>query len=388
MAIVTRYYGATSAGADDGTTWADRKAFIVAGAINTQISAWDFTTDSLVAMVGPGTHTLTTGIATFTGTTTPTFKIPCIFLACDSSGVQWEPPDPNWLSSQPAWDDTNMPVIATTTNISTINNTAVFLRGFKITASGATTSIMIRDRIGIDWCIVENSSSNASAIAIGTSSTALSDTNVCVTMTGSIYSAAYGTTANVTDNIRVVGNASASSGLRGGIYVSLGAGYTIIRATVFNHVGIGVQHASTSAAGQLRLVNCVIADNDGDAIKVDSTSTGLSVLLEECMVTTNGGYGVNSAGTGSGIVMKSRFRNNTSGDITGLDNWPVTLSNITTAGSDADEYVDASGGDYRIKNTSTYWGKGLGAGDEALAAGGRAGRSVIQALSIPGVSIF
>jgi hypothetical protein len=40
------------------------------------------------------------------------------------------------------------------------------------------------------------------------------------------------------------------------------------------------------------------------------------------------------------------------------------------AGSDADEFVDAANGDYRIKNTSVYWGRGIGAGDEPASSGG------------------
>jgi hypothetical protein len=37
--------------------------------------------------------------------------------------------------------------------------------------------------------------------------------------------------------------------------------------------------------------------------------------------------------------------------------------------SDADEFVDAANGDYRIKNTSIYWGRNIGAGDEPAAGG-------------------
>ncbi len=98
MAVVTRYYGAAAAGSDDGTSWANRKAFVVTGAINTQISAFDFTSDTLIARIGPGTHTLTTTITTFTGATGPSQTFPCILEGCLDGGARWQPPDPDWCS--------------------------------------------------------------------------------------------------------------------------------------------------------------------------------------------------------------------------------------------------------------------------------------------------
>jgi hypothetical protein len=72
------------------------------------------------------------------------------------------------------------------------------------------------------------------------------------------------------------------------------------------------------------------------------------------------------------IVSNCRLRNNTS-NFSGMGNYPETFSVVTAAGTDADEFVNAAAGDYRIKNTSTYWGKNLGPGDEPAASGGSGG---------------
>jgi hypothetical protein len=65
-----------------------------------------------------------------------------------------------------------------------------------------------------------------------------------------------------------------------------------------------------------------------------------------------------------------------SGHINGPANYPLTLGNDTSAGTDADEFVDAAGGDYRVKYGSTIWGKGYGVSDEPNPGGGGGGSTV------------
>lgn len=397
MAVTTLYFGASSAGAGDGTSWADRAEFVSGGAINTLISAFDFTSDTLIARIGPGTHTLTTSISTFTGAAGPSASFPCILEGCLSDGSRWQPPDPDWCSAQPAWDADDatypMPIIATTTNIATIANQFVAAYGIKFTASGRTTAAIITICKWLEWVQVINSTSNTSAIAITVTNIATFVKNVFASCTGSSYSAVANLAALLQDNIRLEGNAAASSGNRNGLAISNNDAFNLSRITVVDNVGGGITLSGTGASTRPHITNCVIADNGGDGITCAGASTREGYVVNSMITggSTAPTNGINITGTVDIAAVNNRIRDYSSSAITGTLDWndPPLNGNITTAGIDADEYVNAAGGDYRIKNTSTYWGKNLGAGDEAPAAGGGSGgRSAIQALSIPGLSIF
>lgn len=368
MAIVIRYFSTSSAGAADGTTWADRAAFISGGAVNTIVSAFDFTTDSLEARIGPGTYTLTTSIQTFTGTTTPSVFIPCFLQACDSSGNLWVPPDPDWCSAQAVWSDTDMPILAATTNIFVVHNSSVRLLGLKLTGSGNTSSGIINTVASMDWCYLVNSTSNANTYGIAA---ATSITNSCIAMTGTAYSGAcLAGASNGIRNLRLEGNASASSGNRYGWNPNSNGTFILDRVTAFNHVGGGIKNVNTGTGTRLSLSRSTIVGCTADNVAHAGTATSATGIVSGCMITGSGAYGVNCSGTGKLEVQNCRLRNNTSGNITGLGNFPLTQNNETSSGSDTDEYVDSTNYDYRIKSTSSMWGKGYGAGDEPTSGGG------------------
>lgn len=374
MAVTTLYFGASSAGAADGTTWANRAAFVSGGAINTLISAFDFTSNSLIARIGPGTYALTTAIATFTGTTGPSQTFPCFLEAALSDGTRWQPPDPDWCSAQPEWDADDatypMPVITTSSNISTISSPHVVAYGLKMTASNRNGAIINTSR-SYYWCQVINSTSNTSAGAcIG--ATVLCENNF-YSCTGTSYDTVASSNSGVgpAKNCRIEGNPSATTGNRRGWSTANNAAYPLERCTIIGNVGGGVVHTGTGSGSKVAVSNCVIADNEGDAVSGAGTATTLGIV-SRCMITGPHTNGVNITGTGDCAVHDCRIRDYTSAAITGTLDWsdPPLNGNITTAGTDADEYVDAASGDYRIKNTSTYWGKGYGAGDQPAGGGG------------------
>ena len=282
-----------------------------------------------------------------------------------------------------------MPVIATTTNIATLDNASVAIYGLKLTASGRNTSV-ISDFRWAEWVQVINSQSNTNAVAI-TATAPVFARNIYAECSGTSYSAvATFLPANGgASNIRLQGNASASSGNRRGFTASANDYYNLRRMTLIDNIGGGIVLAGTGASARAAIWNSVIVDNEGDGISSAGTSTSLG-MISGCMITGAHTNGINITGTGDAVITNCRFRGYSSAAITGTLEWndPPLNGNVTTAGSDSDEYVNAAAGDYRIKSTSAYWGKGIGAGDEAPAAGGGGGRSAIQALSIPGVSIF
>src|SRR5688572_9346902 len=137
MAVVVKYFSTTGAGAADGTTWTDRAALFSAGNWATQITGFAFNgTDSLKCLIGPGTYTCSQALASGLFANAPSVANPLILHACDGSGVQLAIPEPEWTSDQPVTWDTTLPVIATTTNISTINLATCLAVLLKFTASG------------------------------------------------------------------------------------------------------------------------------------------------------------------------------------------------------------------------------------------------------------
>ena len=86
--------------------------------------------------------------------------------------------------------------------------------------------------------------------------------------------------------------------------------------------------------------------------------------LKGNMITGCGAYGIDGQSAARALVSDNRLRDNTSGNINGLGNYPTGLNNYTTDSDDATEYVNTATGDYRIKYGCAIWGQGYGAGDE------------------------
>jgi hypothetical protein len=369
MAVVTRYFSTTSAGAADGTTWADRAELDPAGAWSTVITGFAFNgSDSLKCLVGPGTYTVTAALASGSFTNPPTVANPLVFAACDSSGVAIAPPDPDWVSAQADFSDATLPVIATTTNIATTSLATAWWYLIKFTASGRNGAVVTAG-LGLTWCQVVNSTANTSAQG----ATSLRLTNCVVKCTGASYDAIVQISSSVQPlyNVRIEGVAG-SSGDRRGLESTAGVVVTGTLLTVVNCGGAGVINSSSSTAASMRLFRSVIANNAGDGIIANSTASQTdNYEVSDCMITGNGVYGFNgNSDAARALIRHSRFRDNTSGNITAIGNYPTDLGNYTTDSDDATEYVSVGSGDFRIKAGSAIHGQGYGVADEPSAGGG------------------
>jgi hypothetical protein len=368
MAVL--YFGASSAGANNGSSWNDRMAFVVSGAINTAISAFDFTADFLIARIGPGTYSLTTSIASFTGASGPSLLFPCILEAANSDGTRWTPPDPNWISPMPAWDSSTMPEIVTTTNIATVNNINVSLYGLKITASGRNGSVTNNAR-RIDWCFVTNTTSNTS-VTCGV----INGSNCVYACTGTGYANVGATPVpGSLFNIRIEGNSSATTGTRLGLVNVSNTGFGIENCTIVNNPGGGVHQTGTATNASIYCNRLTMYGNGGDNIFAASTRTTSPSTVVGCFIVGgNNSVRIDTTAHPS-IARNNRFRNFSSAALSNVTSAYTANNNGNTdaAGTDADEFVNVASGDYRIKNTSLYWGKGYGAGDEPAAGGGASG---------------
>ena len=143
MSIIVRYFSTSSAGAGDGTSWANRAALFTGGAWSTVITGFAFNgSDSMEARVGPGTYSITVALASGSFANPPTVTNPLIIHGADSSGNLLSPPDPDWTSNMADWDASSLPILDTSSNINTLNLAACYPRLLKFTASNSTTAFL------------------------------------------------------------------------------------------------------------------------------------------------------------------------------------------------------------------------------------------------------
>lgn len=342
MAIVIRYFSTTAAGNGDGTTWADRAALLDTGAWSTVITGFNFGgSDAMECRIGPGSYTATQTLdaAKFT-VAAPTTANYLMLHGTDSFGLRLEPPDPGWVSAKGEWSTTGLPVITGPSNASVISGINVRLRLLKL-LSDPNSAAVLSGGLLVDWCHVQNTAWTPNSGSVISGSNTVSNTVVkCLGRAISSFLSAGATTRAV--NCRIVGqNYADSYGNANGLYKVQNLDATM--CTVIN-CGNG------TANNVLSITRCTIVGMRGTAISGGSVVNG-------CYI-SNCATGVD----GTSHVLNSRVRN-----ITGnaFQNGAVQGGGTdTSSGTDADEFVNAAAGDYRIKFGSTFWGKGIGAGDQ------------------------
>lgn len=370
MAIVRRYFSTAGSGAADGTSWADRAAFLSAGVISTIIRGFDYTSDSLEVFLGPGTYTITTSISAFTGAGVPTALNPCMFIACDSSGNRWVPPDPDWCSAQPMWSDTDMPIWNNGSN-QLVSQAGVLLYGIK--AVGSHNGVLISTHLSMNWCYVENTNGGTSTGA-STGSGAI-DENCVLVCSGTGYAQISNVASVTMSNVRMVGNLSATSGARNGWITGSNGVWDLRRCTIINNVGIDLHWSGTGTGVAAYLTNCLIWNataTGGACVSCAGTRTSPGLLRNNIIVRA-GTFGFDQTGSARHVFFNNAFRDCSSGNVSNVANLPT--NDITITETDSQLFVDSASLDLRIKSTSAHWGKNLGAGDEP-AAGGVSGFSV------------
>lgn len=360
MAVVTRYFSTAAAGAGDGTSWANRAELLPSGNWSTVITGFNFSgSDSLLCLIGPGTHTCGETLAAGLFSNPPSAANSLFAVGCDTSGVPLVIPNPSWRSCQPAWDDSTLPVIATTTNVQTLLLASAVWRLVKFTASGRTGGGVIQSSL-MHWCVIENSTNSVNTFCAV--NTPLMD---CVlSCTGAAYNMILSHTLTLpTSNCRLVGVAG-SSGNRHGLAVVSNGSISIYGCTIVGVGGDGAVFTASSTGATIRLRSCVIANTGGSGFKSPSTAAQSSFFeAEHCIITGNGAYGVDAQSAGNIVLADNRLRDNTSGNFNGMGNYPTDLNNYITDSDDADDYVNAAAGDYRIRYGSPIWGKGFGVAD-------------------------
>lgn len=367
MGITTRYFSTSAAGDADGTSWANRAALLDgSGNWSTVLTGFDFTNDTLICRIGPGTYDVLQNLTSALFSVAPNAIGYLYFHGCDSSGNLLTPVDPDWKSTQPAWSTTGIPLINFGSSYCYLPN----LSPLHINFTGSRPSYILAELSGPQWCQFFTTSSSTNGYVaylsplpavncVFSAEGASAYTNVVEVLTAMI-------------NCRIIGpGASVGSGNRHGVLDTVG--YRQINCTIVGVGGSGIDCEATHATRQFVIDSCTIANCGGTGIDLSNTASPVTnvSLISNCMITGCGGYGINANSQISAIVKDCRLRDNTSGNLYGLGNYPTDLNNYTTDSDDATEYVNTSTGDYRIKNTATnIWGKGYGAGDEPASSSG------------------
>jgi hypothetical protein len=350
MANVIRYFSTTSAGTGDGTTWANRAALFVSGNWSTVITGFNFTSDSLEAFIGPGNYTQSQSLTGAIFTTAPTAVNPCWLVACDSSGNRWVP-DWSWKSAQPM-DVLSMPFIGSS-SITLINHGAIHLFGLNL--QGSINTNVVANAASVNFCCITNAGSGTAAVAC-----AAPAANSVLRCTGTTFNTVFNA---VGTNCRIEGNMAATSGNRRGLNTSTAATLFYDSCTFINCIGGGIFNSGTA---RLLLSRCNFI-NCGIAIQYTST-TELGTIVSHCLI-ENCTTGISNA-SGNLIASRNRLRDNGTNFSLGVHS--KEYGSILTPATDAEEFVNAAAGDYRIKNTAAIWGLGIGAGDEPAAPSGGA----------------
>ena len=369
MAIVVRYFSTTAAGAGDGTSWANRAAFYSGGAYSTIITGFDYAAgDSLEVRLGPGTYSAPTSFAAAIFTSNPPRPAnPLTIHGCDSSGERIIPAE--WNCCQGALPTTDYPVWQLGTNIINLQN--LNLRCVYVTGSNGNVLGSSANGSSFEYCRIEStSSSNTTAVQVPVAAFVHSCHIIC---TGNGWSNL--TTSINISNCRLEGNPSAVSGTRYGISANTSGMFRpYSRNCIVNCPGHAILNSRSLidgaiGASEFTIVNCATIVGQAAISGINFPSTGTNtqyniVQAQNCFI-ANCGIGVQGANVAAKI-QGCRLRCTTNYSVGGNS---IIAGNYEASGSDADEFVDAANGDYRIKKTSIYWGKGIGAGDEMTAGG-------------------
>lgn len=370
MAIVVRYFSTTSAGAGDGTTWADRAAFISGGAYSTVLTGFNFGgSDAMEARLGPGNYTLPNDFsaARFT-VAAPTARNPLYLFGANSDGTAIAP-NYSWNAAESDFDSTGLPNFITGSSF-TLQLPSCRYRCVSLACPRGGDLFVASVGTCFENCIINNTASSTNA-GCGPIIESMEFVNCQLECSGTAWNRIVTTSGTsplqALRNCRIKGTSTASSGNRNGVLVAGNTTYIFGRnCTLLNIPGSGIIHTATASTSTgLKVVNCTIY-NCGTAINIGSdASTSGQNIIDKCFI-ANCTTGI-TATTLAAIVRSSRIR--VSGTALTLPANSYESDNDTSAGSDSAEFVNAAGGDLRIKSSSIYWGKGIGAADEMTSGG-------------------
>lgn len=344
MAITERYVTTTGAGAHDGTSEANAFSWTeMITDINTPRVGYRYN-------VKQGTYSLSAS-STITGdgsTTSPNIIRGYKTTIGDATIGR---------ASGGALDSSNMPTIAynATFSLSISGGTNTIVEALKITGARSGLLISLTTESMAYNCIVENTSSNSSAIGISVGAGTASAISCDVTLASGVAGAICIDNGGTVIGCRVNGG-SAATGIR--------AANNGDRAVAFNTIyncTTGITKTTTSAT--CSLFNNTIYNCSGDGIDVVTSSTALC-FIHSNHITNCGGYGIDfNTSTCSKFLFNNRFRDCTSGSYNGDGDYGTAGKQrdaTTDTGGPETDFTNYSGADFSLIAGSPGISAGLG----------------------------
>lgn len=375
MAVTTFYVAADGTGGGVGSLI---DPMILGGASFTaMLAAETFAANAVRIGFLPGTHVMAAAI---TPAGTPTIDNVFECVAVDGLGALL--PEPTYAAgafgewAAREFDPEYRAQINTSSQIMASKAHARFSGlSFVSTYTGATSLIILGTSALINDCRFGISSIGAGryVISFAGADAAVSGSIVKFATSATSYGGIVdvgGQGSDINDCLFIGPATSGGAGNRSGIEVSgSGPRSSVSNCVVTRVPGGGI--VGTNAAVGTAVLNCTIANVGGSGIDIQATPS-LPVPVRHCHITGCGAWGMDIDAAGFDITGVIRMRNNGTGDINtaNMGDRGSLGTLVSTAGSDATDFVDATNFDFRLKRSNPVYGLGVGIGDSAGTTGG------------------
>lgn len=371
MALQELWFGPAAAGSGNGSSYGNRARLIESdGTWSSTLTGFNFSTnDSLLCRLDSGNYTTVGTTLASTLFTNPPTNVCRIFFAASPGGQYWDDPDPNWNCCQPTWDTSNM-VTLESGNLLLVNGTNLFINFYGIILKSSRLDGPTLQKVSLYRCLVENR--GTSGTTTHRSDGILDPSSIISSVVDNSFTGRYNYTlrmeqvSRLIENVRIIGNKSATHGDRRGITGGSAGRYNPTNCCVMDH-NIGIIYNTNSANGQLYVANCTI----------DNCTTGIQFITDSADADSAGIFlnFITNCTTAINIrrpyfIGRNRIRNYTnllSGDFA---NDSFLIENFLSGSSDNIEYNDYSNKDLRIAKNSTFAGANIGAGTTIPKSGG------------------
>lgn len=259
---------------------------------------------------------------------------------------------------------TNMPNYQyTATNRFNITGAFVVVRAIQFSVAGAGISSAGVVTVGVDsiltQCVITNPSTATDAYGISHSTTARATSfDNDVFMTGASGGATGAAILSSGASQRVIGNrVQMSQATSTGPAISVANSCVVIRNVVIGNGGASGIYANTNSAGVTIDGNTVVGFVDG--VKFFTGLTALNLVTNNCL-TDNSSNAINATDAATPVYNAyNRLRGVTT--ISGATAYTAlsSIGNVTTSGSAYSDYVNQSGGDYRLISASPATSAGI-----------------------------
>ena len=376
MAYLTMHFAPTSRGSGDGSTYDNAAELFPSGNWSSLLTSNNYANSGIVALCqNTSSYSLSQQGTTvvFSGGAPDTIGYGLSIIAADSSGNIIDPIDYGWSCAESDLDTTNYCTInygLTTGALSSSTN--ISFKCCKITSTNSNTTALFTSFIGlINWCSLEITTGVSTALGISFSTTSTGITNSQIKILGAtgwnrIITAS---STGLISNIRVKGSSSGAAGNRYGVAHSTSSNTIFTNGSIFicDCPGIGLTNYSTNISAGLSASKLTIIDC-GVGIKcLVSTGGGVSKLALTDSMITGCTYGLSHPY--GRYILENVVLRNTNNYETANGNYGGEPSVFITTEIDSDLYADYLNKDYRIKTTSSHWGKNRGAQDDEVSDG-------------------